>query len=317
MLEPPAALVGKKLMLCASTGGHLWQLERIARRLQVTDDSLWVTFDTAQSRALLQGRRVQYVPYIRPRGVLAALRAAVVIDRVLRRESFDGLVSTGAGIAVSGMVAGPRRSMRRLYIESVSRVNGPSLSGRIVHGTRLYETWAQHPGWATGRWQYHGSVLDNRRAQAHAGAELRRVFVTLGTIQPYQFTRLVQRLMAILPADVEVVWQLGATVPLPGMRGRVHAQMAPEEFAAETKRADVVVTHSGVGTVISLIEDGIFPVVIPRRARYGEHVDDHQQEIAAFVAELGVGLVREADELSLEDLVAATAMEVTGVPQSG
>lgn len=317
MLEPPLDLVNKKVMLCASTGGHLWQLERIARRLQVTEDSLWVTFDTGQSRALLQGRRVLYVPYIAPRDVLAVLKAAVRIDRALRRESFDALVSTGSAIAVSSIVAAPRRHMRRLYIESVSRVSGPSLSGRIVHATRLYETWAQHPGWATGRWQYHGSVLDNRRAQSGARTDLRRVFVTLGTIKPYQFTRLVERLMVILPVGVDVVWQLGSTEPVPSMRGDVHSYMSPEEFAAQTHRADVVVTHSGVGSVIGLIEDGIFPVVIPRRARHGEHVDDHQQEIARFVSELGVGLVAEADEVSLEDLLTATAMEVTRAPQSG
>lgn len=317
MLEPPPELLNRKFMLCASTGGHLWQLERIARRLQVTDDSLWVTFDTAQSRALLAGRRVLYVPYISPRDVRGMLKAAVQIDRALRRETFDALVSTGAGIAVSSIVATPRRAMRRLYIESVSRVTGPSLSGRIVYATRLYETWAQHPGWATGRWQFHGSVLDNRCAQAGTRTDLRRVFVTMGTIKPYQFTRLVERLMTILPADVDVVWQLGATKPVASMTGDVHAYMSPEEFAAQTHRADVVVTHSGVGSVIGLIEDGIFPVVIPRRARHGEHVDDHQQEIARFVQELGVGLVREADELSLDDLVTATAMEVTRAPQSG
>jgi UDP-N-acetylglucosamine transferase subunit ALG13 len=79
----------------------------------------------------------------------------------------------------------------------------------------------------------------------------------------------------------------------------------------------VVITHAGVGSVIGLIESGIFPVVVPRRARHGEHVDDHQEEIAELVANLGIGLVREAGELTPEDLAAAAAQEVTRAPQPG
>jgi UDP-N-acetylglucosamine transferase subunit ALG13 len=317
VIDPHPALVGRKLLLCASTGGHLWQLERIARRFDARADSLWVTFDTPQSRSLLEGRRVLYVPYVAPRDVRGVVRATIAIDAALRKESFDGVVSTGAGIAVSAILPTARRRMRRLYIESVSRVSGPSLSGRIVHATRLFETWAQHPGWAAGRWTYHGSVLGGLAARSGAPREVERVFVTLGTIKPYQFGRLVERVAEILPPHVEVVWQLGATEAPSGLRGTVHQQLSAEDFAAETRRADVVITHSGVGSVIALLESGIFPVVVPRRAAHGEHVDDHQAEIAELVGNTDLALVREADELTLADLITAAGKEVTHVPQAG
>lgn len=315
MIEPHPVLAGRKLLLCASTGGHLWQLERIARSFSVSDDSLWVTFDNPQSRSLLAGRRVLYVPYIAPRDFRGVLKASVAIDRALRSESFDGVVSTGAGIALSTIVPATRRRLRRLYIESVSRVTGPSLSGRLVHATRLYETWTQHPAWGTERWTYHGSVLGDLVARAGAEKEVRRVFVTLGTIKPYTFGRLVERVAAILPPEVEVVWQLGVTPAPPALRGQVHQQLSAEDFVAETRRADVVITHAGVGSVIGLIESGIFPVVVPRRAGHGEHVDDHQEEIAELVGNLGIGLVREAGELTPKDLATAAAREVTCVPR--
>jgi UDP-N-acetylglucosamine--N-acetylmuramyl-(pentapeptide) pyrophosphoryl-undecaprenol N-acetylglucosamine transferase len=315
VIERHPALVGRKLLLCASTGGHLWQLDRIARRFDVSDESLWVTFDTAQARSLLAGRRVLYVPYISPRDLRGVLSATVAIDRALKNESFEGVLTTGAAIAVSTIVPATRRGLRRVYIESVSRVTGPSLSGRIVHATRLFETWTQHPGWASGRWTYHGSILGNLASRVGTDKEVRRVFVTLGTIKPYQFGRLVERLAATLPPDVEVVWQLGVTPAPPGLRGTVHQFMSPTEFAYETRRADVVITHAGVGCVVGLIESGIFPVVVPRRSAHGEHVDDHQGEIAEVVRTLGVGLVREADELTLEDLATAASREVTCEPQ--
>jgi UDP-N-acetylglucosamine transferase subunit ALG13 len=292
-------------------------LERIARAFDVRDDSLWVTFDTAQARSLLKDRRVLYVPYIAPRDFRGVLAATVAIDRALRNESFEAVLTTGAGIALSTIVPATRRRLRRVYIESVSRVTGPSLSGRIVYATRLYETWTQHPGWASGRWAYHGSILGNLTPRIGADKEVRRVFVTLGTIKPYQFGRLVEHLAAVLPPHVEVVWQLGVTQAPPGLRGTVHEFMSSTAFADETRRADVVITHAGVGSVIGLIEAGIFPVVVPRRSAHGEHVDDHQEEIAEVVANLGVGLVREADQLTVEDLANAAAREVTHAPQSG
>ena len=54
-------------LLAASTGGHLAQLCKWSATLGSSDDSLWVTFDTPQSRSLLDGRRVMHVPYIEPR----------------------------------------------------------------------------------------------------------------------------------------------------------------------------------------------------------------------------------------------------------
>jgi UDP-N-acetylglucosamine transferase subunit ALG13 len=258
---------------------------------------------------------VLYVPYIAPRDFRGVLGATRAIDRALGSESFEGVLTTGAGIALSTIVPATRRGLRRLYIESVSRVTGPSLSGRIVHATRLFETWAQHPGWASGRWTYHGSVLGTLAPRIGPEKEVRRVFVTLGTIKPYQFGRLVEHLTAVLPPHVEVVWQLGVTQAPSGLRGTVHQFISGPEFTRETRRADVVITHAGVGSVIGLIESGIFPVVVPRRSAHGEHVDDHQEEIAELVSNLGIGLVREADELTVEDLTIAAAREVTHEPQ--
>jgi UDP-N-acetylglucosamine--N-acetylmuramyl-(pentapeptide) pyrophosphoryl-undecaprenol N-acetylglucosamine transferase len=310
MIEPPLDLVGRKLLLCASTGGHLWQLERIAGMFDAREDSLWVTFDSPQSRSLLAGRRVHYVPYIPPRGYRGVVTASRDIEMLLQRESFDAVISTGAGIALSTIVPAGRRRMRRLYIESVSRVSGPSLSGRIVHATRLFETWTQHPGWASPRWTFHGSVLGNLTARPTAEREIRRVFVTLGTIMPYRFDRLVRRVAHVLPPEVDVVWQLGATPAPDGLRGEVYEQLTAEECSSHARDADVVITHAGVGSVIGLIESGIFPVVVPRRSGHEEHIDDHQAEIAGLVAGAGLGLVAEADALTLRDLATAAAREV-------
>ena len=49
--------------------------------------------------------------------------------------------------------------------------------------------------------------------------------------------------------------------------------------------AEVVVTHSGVNSIISCMELGKPLVVCPRLHEYGEHVDNHQMEIARLMQE--------------------------------
>lgn len=49
--------------------------------------------------------------------------------------------------------------------------------------------------------------------------------------------------------------------------------------------ADVVVCHAGVGTIMTALSFGRRPVVVPRLASRGEHVDDHQLQIVAKLSQ--------------------------------
>lgn len=51
---------------------------------------------------------------------------------------------------------------------------------------------------------------------------------------------------------------------------------------------EMVVCHAGVGTIMTALKLGHMPIVIPRLQRYGEHVDDHQCDIAGRLAERGL-----------------------------
>lgn len=43
--------------------------------------------------------------------------------------------------------------------------------------------------------------------------------------------------------------------------------------------ADVVITHSGTGSVMLALSLGKKPIVAPRYKKFGEHVDDHQLQL--------------------------------------
>ena len=84
-------------LLVASSGGHLCQLHKLRPRLTgVGDDVVWVTFDTPQSRSLLEGERVHYVDHTLTRDYRHVVANAYPAARLLRREKVDAVVSTGA-----------------------------------------------------------------------------------------------------------------------------------------------------------------------------------------------------------------------------
>jgi UDP-N-acetylglucosamine transferase subunit ALG13 len=51
--------------------------------------------------------------------------------------------------------------------------------------------------------------------------------------------------------------------------------------------ADAIVCHGGPATIVEARDAGHLPIVVPRRASLGEHVDDHQVRFAALVCGLG------------------------------
>lgn len=312
--DPIASLQGKRVLFIASTGGHLAQLVRLSKRTRVAAGSVWATFDSPQSRSLLADQDVIFLPYVAPRDVVGMLRARRILQRALRDRGIEVVVSTGAAIAISGFLWARRQHVRRIYIESFSRVQGPSLTGKLVARFALAERYTQHPLWNLPGWTPVSGVLEGFERQPRPAAPPTerplRILVTLGTIRPYQFRSLVEAVLATGEANEHTVWQLGVTEAT-SLPGRAESLVPADEFSRLAHEADVVVTHSGVGTVLQLLELGVYPVIVPRRAARGEHVDDHQEQIGKYIAERGLGVFAEVGELTAGMLRTAAQWRVT------
>lgn len=297
-------------LLVASTGGHLTELHALRPRLVAADDTVvWATFDTPQARSLLAGEDVVYIRPVAPRDYRNLALSVLPARRLLDRTGAQRIISTGAAVALVFLPLGRLRGLPCHYIESAARTQGPSATGRLLQLLRAGTLHTQQPGWAGPAWHYGGSVFDGLHAEPLADAPpVRRVFVTLGTA-PYDFSRLVRRLAAALPDGVEVVWQLGAT-KASGLPGRVHASLPHAELVLEMAAADVVLSHAGVGSALAALSVGRCPVLVSRRARQGEHVDDHQTQIAAALRDLGLAVAVEADDLRFEHLQRAAGTVV-------
>jgi UDP-N-acetylglucosamine transferase subunit ALG13 len=57
-----------------------------------------------------------------------------------------------------------------------------------------------------------------------------------------------------------------------------------DDFVLKIQQAAVIVCHAGTGTLSHALRAGKVPVVMPRRKKYGEHVDDHQLELVRALA---------------------------------
>ena len=60
-----------------------------------------------------------------------------------------------------------------------------------------------------------------------------------------------------------------------------------DEMIAAMDRSIAVVSHGGPATIMDARRAGRVPIVVPRNADLGEHVDNHQRRFAARMAELG------------------------------
>lgn len=72
-----------------------------------------------------------------------------------------------------------------------------------------------------------------------------------------------------------------------------------DEFSVEMGKADIVITHGGTGAIIGAVKKGKKVIAVPRRAKYGEHVDDHQLQLIKQFDDLNlICPCRDTDELA-------------------
>ena len=109
-----------------------------------------------------------------------------------------------------------------------------------------------------------------------------KIFITLGS-QKFQFNRLLKAVDELCEkgtVDAEDVFaQIGYSYK---------KFLDRDEFSNEMEKANIVITHGGTGAIIGAVKRGKKVIAVPRLAKYGEHVDDHQLQ-----------LIKQFDDLNL------------------
>lgn len=117
------------------------------------------------------------------------------------------------------------------------------------------------------------------------------IFIVLGS-QKFPFDRLLQAVdeqVAQGKITDSIFAQRGASSYVP-QNFPSEAFLDTEKFTQIMARADTIITHGGTGAINKAVKLGKRVIVVPRRAQYGEHVDDHQLQIMDMFSTLELAL---------------------------
>ncbi len=122
------------------------------------------------------------------------------------------------------------------------------------------------------------------------------ILVTVGSSVP--FARLIKKMDELAPLlDQKVILQIGSAEYEP--RHAEFFRYADElGFQKYLREADIVIGHAGMGTVLNMVAHEKKSIVVPRRKKYGEAINDHQVQSMKLLQErLGIAVAYDMDEL--------------------
>ena len=114
------------------------------------------------------------------------------------------------------------------------------------------------------------------------------ILVLLGT-QNNSFHRLLEKIDELIEKQIineRVIVQAGYT-RYESNNMRVFDLIPQEELDRYQEKADLIITHGGVGSIISSIKKGKKVIAVPRLHKYQEHVNDHQKQIVELFSKKG------------------------------
>lgn len=110
------------------------------------------------------------------------------------------------------------------------------------------------------------------------------ILVTLGT-QKQSFVRLLD-MIENSNIKEEIIVQAGHT-KYSSEKMKILDFIPYEKLNELTDKADIIITHGGTGSIVTPLKKGKKVIAVPRLAKYGEHVDDHQVQIVDVFSEMG------------------------------
>jgi beta-1,4-N-acetylglucosaminyltransferase len=150
------------VLLICTAGGHLSQLASLSGAWEGYSTA-WVTSDSDDARSLLRGERVYYGFGPAARSGVNFVRNLRLARRMIAELKPKLIVSTGAAICVPFVWIARIRGIKIFYIESVARIDSPSLTCRLVRpfANRVYVQWPELARHVRGS-VYVGSVFPTR-----------------------------------------------------------------------------------------------------------------------------------------------------------
>ena len=292
-----------KICLVSAAGGHLTQILRVRPFIREADAYL-VTVGIPSVRGQDFGCPVYFVERIL-RNPICFLVNFLQSLWIFIREKPDIVISTGSGEAVPTFILASCLGRKTIYLESFARVRKLSATGRIVW--RFADTLLVQ--WRTlldtcPRADFVGPVF--AQGPTEAPSSPLKILVTVGT-QAKGFDNLIRTVddfFGSQPEQVEILAQIGTSKYEP-RHLRWFRFLPQDQFAKLLQWADVVVTHSGAGSIGQALELGKRIIVAPRVRSRGESLWRGDAELPEALSNLGV--VQMASVEQVPALISRTA----------
>jgi len=127
------------------------------------------------------------------------------------------------------------------------------------------------------------------------------IFLTTGTQLPFdRLVRAVDEWADTAQPSCGIYGQVlpSARAPYVPRNFKTNARLSPSEYADIFSRASLIISHAGMGTILTALTQGQKICIMPRQARYGEHRNDHQLATAQRLKE-HPNLFKAGDEADL------------------
>lgn len=124
--------------------------------------------------------------------------------------------------------------------------------------------------------------------QSYLWGEFILIFVCVGS-REYQFNRLLKKIDDLIDnghLEDEVFAQIGQSTYKP-VNYRYARFLTQSEFKMYQEKAHLIISHGGTGALIGALKLGKQVIAVPRLALYGEHIDDHQVQVASVLDKEG------------------------------
>jgi beta-1,4-N-acetylglucosaminyltransferase len=287
-----------KICLSCSIGGHFTQMLEL-KEVYEKYEHFFVTNPGTQTISALASERKYFIPERVKKGIF--LKQLFLSINILYKEKTDVIITTGSGDAFWICVLGKLLGKKVVYIESFARVITPSKFGKVAYKFAdlfLYQ-WEklkeQYP-----KGIYGGIIFNPFKFENKDNNITYSYLVTVGTI-PNDFSRLLKKIDELVELRIingEVFAQIG------------HSKYTPKNyeytdfldiygFENKIKESGIIITHGGVGSIMTSLKCGKRTIIVPRYRKFDEIVDDHQLDITQELERQGkIIAVYEIDNLA-------------------
>ena len=240
----------------------LYSFPRIERRIlreHFHDGSFFVVANVSRGR-----------PYRLRRNPLFWIRSVRRIVKKLKIHRPKVGVFIGSVDCIPGILAAKIMGIRIIFIESITRIEDLSITGKFVYFLNLFDEYFVL--WPSldqkyKRVQYKGHLQRTTKPVINKNSRTKTVLVSVGSTYFDEMIERVDNYFINHPGKIEIIYQIGSGKYIP--RSGVSFQFT-DNFDSLLANADLIITHGGV-TVMEAVSLKKSIIAVPNFNIRGDH----------------------------------------------